>query len=186
MTQLVKSFAASFGAEAVAASTPYVVVDLDDVTNYPHTFTSELHILGLIVNAETQADGTYDLWFGVITEVDADNGTAEWFDVIHFETRQNPTDDEGHLDIFRDYTLGGRNADGMNLLIESGASTYLITGQSQAGHANWQTDTGLGSPAGGSGGATGKPDVGDCVLWVEEVADTGTIDFSVTAIYETI
>lgn len=178
-----KTWTVCLGAEAVAADTAYVLVDLSDSTNFPHTETNWINVLGLMASVETQTDGDYDLWIGVISEVDATNGTAEWFDVLHCEALQNATDDQGHFDFVRDYTLGGAAPDGINCRVVSGATPYLATNQTQAGNTNWQTDTGLASPVGAAGGATGKPGAGDIVLWVEEVTG-GTCDFSITLIYE--
>ena len=178
-------FTAVLGAEAVAASTAYVLVDLSDTTNYPHTKTGEIHLLGLDVNIETQSDGIYDMWIGVITEVDATNGTADWVHVFHEESTNNPTDSTDRFNDQLDFTLGGSNDEGINLNITGGAMTRIVTNLQQAGHVNWQTDTGLASPVGAAAGATGKPGVGDLVVWVEEVSGTGTIDFMLKVIYET-
>ena len=78
-------FHAVLGAEAVAASTGYVLVDLSDTTNYPHSETNEAHLLGLTLSAETHSVGVFDIWVGVITEVDASNGTAYWLHCFHIQ-----------------------------------------------------------------------------------------------------
>jgi hypothetical protein len=174
------------GAEATAADTAVVLVDLSDSTNFPHSSsqTNWINVLGIFGSVETASDGPYDIWLGVISEVDASNGTAEWFDVIHCESPQNATDDKGHYLFSRDYTLGGGNPDGICCKITSGSMDYIATGQNQAGNTNWQTDVGLLSPAGAAAGATGKPGAGDIVAWVEETGGTGTCDWSLTVIYE--
>ena len=177
-------YTAVLGAEAVAASTAYVLVDLSDTTNYPHAGTQELHLLGLDVHTEKASTGIYDIWVGVITEVDATNGTADWIEVFHLEANGNTVDATDRFAQVVDYTLGGGNHEGINCEVVSGALTRIVTNQQQAGHTNWQTDTGLASPVGAAAGATGKPGPGDLVVWVEEVTNGGTIDFSITAIYE--
>ena len=184
MSSPYQNFVACLGAEAVAASTAYVLVDLSDTTNYPHTRTTELHLLWLDLAAEKASDGIYDVWVGVITEVDATNGTADWVHVFHLESVVNATDSTDRFAQQLDFTLGGANPEGLNLNITGGALTRIVTNQQQAGHVNWQTDTGLASPVGAAAGATGRPGVGDLVVWVEEVGGTGTIDFSLKAIYE--
>lgn len=177
------------GAEAVAASTAYVLVDLSDTTNYPHRAqdgTGEAHLLGMNLAAETHGDGEYDIWVGVISEVDATNGTAKWVHVFHIENRDNATDSTGHFAESIDFTLGGYVPEGMNCAITAaGALEKLVTNQQQAGHVNWQTDTGLASPVGAAAGATGKPGAGDIVVWVEEVGGTGTLDWCLDAAYST-
>ena len=178
-------FTAQIGAEAVAASTAYVLVDLSDSTNFPHTATNEAHLLGLHVSAEGHSNAVFDIWVGVISEVDASNGTAEWFDIFHLESDHNPTDSTDRFTCSRDYTLGGTNPEGINCCITSGSMTKIVTMQRQAGNTNWQTDTGLASPVGAASGATGKPGAGDIVVWVEEATNGGTLDFSITATYET-
>ncbi len=170
-------------AEAVAASTAYVLVDLSDSTNFRHFSTNAIVLKSIALSSEKASDGVFDVWVGVITEVDATNGTADWIHVFHLEAVGNATDSTDRfaqkLD-FHDLDLYV-NAD-------TAGSEYILgvtTGIQQAGNTNWQTDTGLGSPAGSSGGATGKPGAGDLVVWVEEVSDTGTIDFMISAEYDT-
>jgi hypothetical protein len=181
-----KTFTVHLGAEAVAASTAYVLVDLSDTTNFPHNDTNWINLLGLILNTEKHSDGVFDIWVGSIYEVDADNGSAEWFKVFHLEHVANTTDSTDRFAEVVDFTLGGANPDGINCKVNSGGTgfVYLLSNQEQAGSDNWQTDTGLASPAGAASGATGKPGAGDIVVWVEEVSDAGTLDFSLTAIYE--
>ena len=173
---------ASLGAEAVAASTPYVLVDLSDTTNFPHEDTVGIFLHGLILSAEKASDGLYDIWVGVITELDADNGTADWIHVYHLESVHNATDSTDRFAQTIDFTLGGSNELGLDLTIRGGAGIGYVTNQQQAGHVNWQNDTNRGSPV----GSTTKPGVGDLVVWVEEVSGSGTIDFNLSAIYEAI
>ena len=178
------------GAEGVAASTAYVLVDLSDTTNYRHKDTNAIHLLGLNLHAEKASDGVYDVWVGVISEVDATNGTAIWLHCWHLEAVGNPTDSTDRFAGVVDFTFGGANPDGVNL--EVNASTagseklrYVVSNLTQASNTNWQTDTGLASPVGAAGGSTGKPGAGDLVVWVEEVSGEGTIDFVISALYQT-
>lgn len=178
-------YAATLGAEGVAADTAYVLVDLSDTTNYPHSATAELHLLGLLLNAENLTDGDYDIWIGVVTENDATDGSASWVHCFHAESVWNATDSTGRLaPVPLDFTLGGHVPEGINLNVTSGALTKFVTNLTQADNANWQNDTGLASPVGAAGGATGKPGVGDLVVWVEEVTG-GTLDFCITVQYST-
>lgn len=171
-------YLAHLNIEGQAASTAYVLVDLSDTTNYPHTLTNELHILGMEMSIEKLATSVYDFWFGVILEVDASNGTAEWIHVVHMESAGART----RVPI--DCTRSGSSPEGWNLSVIDGATPRIISNVQQAGHVNWQTDTGLASPAGAAGGATGKPGVGDFVMWSEEVSDAGTVSFSIVIVYE--
>ena len=142
-------YTAVLQAEGVDASTAYVLVDLSDTTNFPHANTGHIEVLGMLVSAETHSDGQYDLWFGAISEVDATNGSADWFAVLHCQNRDNATDDSGHFDFVRDFTLGGANPRGVSCDVTSGELTlFYVTNITQNGNTNWQTDTGLASPAG--------------------------------------
>lgn len=181
MTSPYPSFAVNLGVEAVAADTPYVLVDLSDTTNFPHTKTTEIHLLGLVLSAEKAGDGVYDIWVGAVTENDGTDGSATWCHVFHLESVLNPTDSTDRFNGQVDFTLGGGNPQGINLNVTGGALTAFAGNQTQADDGNWQNDTNRTSPV----GATTLPGVGDLVCWVEEVSGTGTIDFSLTAIYET-
>jgi hypothetical protein len=180
-----KTWVICLGAEAIADSTAYVLVDKSDTANFPHNETNFINVLGLNASVETHGDGIFDTWLGVITEVDATNGTAKWFDALHCENRDNPTDDTGHFDFERDYTRGGAAPDGICCKVNTDESTpYLGSNLTQEGNTNWQTDVGLASIAGAAGGSTGKPGAGDIVMWVEEVTNGGTLDFCITLTYE--
>jgi hypothetical protein len=163
----------------VAASTPYVLVDLSDVTNFPHGKTQEIHLLGLILDAEKASDGVFDLWVGVVIENDGTDGSVEWVHVFHMESVANPTDSTDRFYAEIDFTLGGSNPDGLNCAVVDGATPWFAGNQSQADNGSWQNDTNRVSPV----GSTTKPGVGDLVVWAEEVTDGGTLDFSITAIY---
>jgi hypothetical protein len=168
----------------VADSTPYVLVDLDDVTNYRHTLTNSIVLQSLSLHAEKDTQGEFDIWVGVITEVDETNGTAKWIHCFHLEAIGNVTDGTDRFAqklIFQNIDLAVNS--------DTPGSEYLeniVTNIEQAGHTNWQTDVGLASPVGGAGGATGKPGVGDLVIWVEEIGGSGIIDFTLSAEYNTV
>lgn len=183
-----KTFMAHLNADAVAADTAYVLVDLSDTTNFSHDVSNFLYLLGLLLHAEKASDGVYEIYVGCIVEVDASNGTAYWVHKFRLEASGNPTDSTDRFVQVIDFTLGGGNPDGVRLNVDTTAGSekllYVTTDSTQAGNTNWQNDTGLASPAGAAAGATGKPGVGDIVVWVNEVSGTGTIDFSLTAIYE--
>jgi len=172
----------SLGAEAVAASTAYVLVDLSDITNFPHENTNALHLLGLILHTEKASDGVFDIWVGVVTECDATDGSTEWVHVYHLQASGNATDSTDRFAQSIDFTLGGHNPQGINLRVAGGATPHLATNQTQTNNVSWQNDTNRTSPV----GATTKPGVGDLVVWVEEVTDTGTLDFILSAIYEAV
>lgn len=161
-----EAFCIFFNVENVTASTPYVLIDLSDTTNFPHEFTTELILKGLRVHAEPQSSGVYDLWFGVVTELDATNGTAEWLEVIHLE---------GVSGVFAQSIP----FDSLPLGVASQTLEHVLTNVSQAGHTNWQNDVYLTSP-----GGSAIPEVGDLVLWIEEVSDAGGVDVAIGVDYD--
>ena len=169
---------AALGAEAVAATTNYVLIDLSDVTNFPHLFVNRVILHNLRLHGEKAADGAYDIWVGVVTRVDATNGDVSWIHVFHLEASGNPTDS---TDRFAQEQAFGPT----DLGIVGGAAVSFVTNQSEVTNTAWQTDVGLASPVGAAGGATGKPGVGDVVVRVEEVSGAGTIDFVLSADYDT-
>lgn len=174
-------YTAILGAEGVTASTPYVLVDLSDTTNFKHTKTGWLSLEGLNVHAEKASDGAYDVWVGVVTECDATDGSAEWVHCFHLESVGNATDSTDRFAQSVDFTLGGSNPMGIPCLVDTANDTlaYVATNQSQADNANWQNDTNRTSPV----GATTKPSVGDVVVWAEEVTGSGTLDFFLSCQY---
>jgi hypothetical protein len=182
-----ETYAVAVGAEAVAASTGYVVVDLSDTTNFPHRESNWLNLLGLSLNAEKHSDGVFDIWVGTVLEVDGTDGSIQWLHVFHLEAVGNATDSTDRFAQVVDFTLGNGNPDGINTRVNAAGTAliYFAGLQAQANNVTWQTDVGLASPVGAAAGDTGKPGAGDLVCWVEEVADVGTLDFNLTAIYET-
>jgi hypothetical protein len=181
---LSQAFYASLGAEAVAASTAYVLIDVSDTSTYPNPLvsgdkTQHINLLSLSIDAETHSTGVYDVWVGVVYELDATNGSAQWFHVWHLETDTNATDSAGRFADQVVYTAG--NPQGLNCRVNTAGDglEYQASNQEQAGNTNWQTDTTLTAAS----GTAVAPGAGDVVVWVEEVSGTGTLDFNLTALY---
>jgi len=171
---------AHLNVEGVAASTMYMLVDLSNTTNFPHVGTTEIHVLGIQASIEQKSDGAFDVYFGVVTELDATNGSAKFFYAIHSEGVQNPTDSSGGQHIEVDFTLGGNNPNGIVCAVVSGATTRFVSNNVLSSSVLIQNDTALTNPIG-----TANPAVGDLVMYLEEVTDGGTLDCGVTVIYET-
>jgi len=177
-------YLAMFQIEAVAASTGYVLVDLSDTTNYPHSGTNAIILKSLALEAEKKTGGGgFDIWVGVINEVDATNGSTNWIHVWHLETDVDATDNTRYISkkvYFSDLDLEV-DAD----TAASEALRYIVSNIGHDGDTTWQNDTGLASPIGASGQTYGKPGAGDLVVYVEETADSGTLDFCISAEYDT-
>ena len=162
--------------DALATTTAYVLVDLSDTTNYKHTETNGIDVAALHITAIPSTTGNWSVHIGVITEVDASNGTADWFYGITFSQIL-------YVDSLRDWTLAGSVHSGLTCDIVAGAHPRFLTNDQQAGSTNWQTDTGLASPVGAAGGATGKPGAGDIVMLVTENSGSSTLSLDVTLQY---
>ena len=60
--------------------TPYVLVDLDDDTSFPHTNTGKIWLKKVIVSGAKLSDkGEWNLKFGVVSNNDGTNGTVDFF-----------------------------------------------------------------------------------------------------------
>ena len=171
----------NLGIQAVAATTPYVLIDLSN-TSYPHTATGQVHLKGLFLNTEKAGDGVYDIWAGVVIENDATNGSVNWFDLFHIEAVGNTVDSTDRMYVARDYTLGGSNPQGLNLFVDdSGSTPFFVTNQVATDDSTYENDAEHDSPLDDSSVMA----AGDVVILVEEVSGTGTLDFSLLAIYDT-
>ena len=133
----------------------------------------------------------YEIKIGVVDEVDASNGSVKWLRRIHLEASGNPTDSTDRFVTYLDFTANGASPDGLNLDVNDTTAAseklyYVITNLEDDGQTTWQTDTGLASPAGGSGGTTGRPGAGDLVMLIDEVSGSGTLSGTFAVRYYTI
>lgn len=165
MTKLVQ-----FGLADIAATTPYVLIDKSDVTNFPHAVAEDLEILRISVQGE--AEGTnpeYYVRIGVLEEVDATDGTTHWI----FERRFASV---GRFDWSREY---GRNGRGLALTVDA---ENVISSAVNASNTNFQSDETIANPT----GSDVAPAAGDLVMEVVEVAGTGTVSLDVEIEYQTV
>ena len=161
-------------AAAVAADTGYILVDLSDSTNYPHTATGRIRLYSLTLDLEFNTDGTGTgtLMIGVVTEVDGTNGSVDWFWARDFNLL---------VDEHYDKQLQFPNGMDLEVDVSGETSDNLITATVDSGQTTWQTDVILTSPLTG-GGVSGQ---GDLVVFWNEVADGATINISILAEYIT-
>ena len=171
-------YTAHFHADAIAATTPYMLVDLSDSTNYQHVNTNHIHIAAFHITAMPAGTSNWSIHIGTVTEVDATNGSVNWLYGIRFSQIL-------YVDAKKDYTLGGANNEELCCTVVGGETVRYITNDVQTGDTNWQTDTGLASPVGTAGGDTGKPGAGDLVMLVTENSGTSTLSVDVTVQYYT-
>jgi len=175
-----ESFCAVLWKPDLAADEAFVLIDLSDTTNFPHTETGKirLYTLDVVIEAQTMTSGEGILYIGVITEVDASNGSTEWLWVMPVETYLEATDDTDRRHYRFHYPWGlDLEVDGTN---DTLANVVSNTGDS--GDTDWQTDTDLDSPAGDT---TNAPGDGDLVMLWDETADGLTVSICVTVEYTT-
>lgn len=163
----------------LAATERFVLVDLSDTVNFPHSETGRIRVYKISVDierGENAANGEYIVYIGVVIEVDATDGSTKWSVVMHEEVDDQATDGVAK----RHYEFGWN--EGLDLEVSGGA---LVRGVSNAGdtdNVGWQTDVALDSPA---GDAASAPGAGDLVMLVEETGGTGSISICVTVQYIT-
>jgi len=158
----------------LAATEAFVLVDLSDTTNFPHASTAKLVLYHLSIWGELKTSGQYVVTIGVISEVDATDGTAEWIWYLNSETDEQATDGIRQFHVEFNYPWG------MDLVVASDALTNVVTNSELAADVTWQTDVSLDSPV---GDASSPPGAGDLVALVEETTGGGTISLHILVGY---
>jgi len=164
----------------LAADEAFVLIDLSDTTNFPHVETGKirLYTLDVVIEAKTMTSGEGILYIGVITEVDADNGSTEWLWVMPVQTYLEASDDTDRRHYHFAYPWGlDLEVDGANDTLANGVSN-----SGDSGDTDWQTDTDLDSPAGDTNNSPGD---GDLVMLWDETTDGLTVSITVTVEYAT-
>lgn len=157
-----------FYASAVTASTDYIVIDLSNTTNYPHDYTSIVHIDWVCwdIDATTTPAAAYMVMFGYLDNVDATNG-----------------------DLFAYHHISGTRTTGLlqeDCIIIS-PNGWLGNGQHVTGHSSiddvaFQTDVNLGSTR--DPGTADTPS-GDGDIATRIIITAGTIDYVLSGGYHT-
>jgi len=155
---------------SIAVDTAYLLVDLSDSTNWPHSATNEVILKSVAAGGTVSGAHQWNLTVGVIVENDATNGTAVWVTNEHLITVTG---------VFappqRTFAAGG-----LNLRAAGGALTYgAANGHSEL--TTWQNDTAITATV----GTTGTVAAGDLVILADEITDGSTLTFSVCVDYDT-
>ncbi len=69
------TFSVAFGVDDISAKAAYVLIDLSDAANYPHTNIGEIHVDWVSITLLGDATATGEVHVGFISAVDADKGT---------------------------------------------------------------------------------------------------------------
>ena len=154
----------------VSVDTPYLLVDLSDTTNWPHTATNEVIVRNIVAQGVVSGAHHWHLAIGVIVENDATDGTAVWITNLHLASLSG---------VFVPPQRGYKDG-GLNLRASGSALTYAVAN----GHSeltSWQSDTAISATVGTSATVA----VGDVVILADEITDGSTLGFSVCMDYDT-
>jgi hypothetical protein len=173
------SFIAVLEKPDLATDEGFILIDLSDTVNFPHSETGKIRVYTIDINlerGEAAASGEYLVYIGTIIEVDATDGSTNWLLVLHEEVDDEATDNIASRH-FRYHWDGG-----VDLEVVSGAMVNLISNVGDSGQTTWQTDVSLDSPVGDASSPSG---VGDLCMWVDESGGTGSLSICVTVEYIT-
>lgn len=150
---------------SVAVQTAFMLIDISDITNWPHKNTDHVVIRHLLVEVDPDAMYLGEVKIGFLSNVDATNG--DFNQIIDFDMAK-----KSDLAI-EDLTFTG------------GFHCQLLThfGPILVNSTLFQTDVNLGGPDDPSTLTYPSGD-GDLVMLIER--DAGTVDVSTTIIYETV
>ncbi len=154
---------------AISADTAYLLVDLSNSTDWPHTATNLVIVKRVWLYGAVSSTHTWRTSWGVITENDATDGTAQWLGTARIANVSG---------VFNTRREFGEH--GLSLRVASGVMDNF-GGNSTLESISWQNDTAISSTVAISG-AVG---VGDLVFYADEVTSGSTLDFTVCVDYDT-
>lgn len=64
----------SFTSDSISATTRFILIDISDTTNYPHTGTTYIHLEDIYILIDTSSSADYELRIGFLENVDDTNG----------------------------------------------------------------------------------------------------------------
>lgn len=160
-------FRVHYSEAGLAAAKDIIMIDVSDITNFPHSKTGTVHITKLEISIKIDATFAGTLELGFLKNVDASNGD---------------------LYTFKKYTFGAGAV--QNIYEDKSASpdspiicsdTYVLTQTIAVDDAAFQSDVALPSPYDDAAAYTTVSGDGDIVLRITRSA--GTIDFNVSIQY---
>jgi len=152
--------------DAQSGTVGYMLVDLSDTTNWPHSNTGHIVLKQIVIQSSQSSSPAFlgDIEFGFLSSVDADNGDFNRIGVLHGD---------------RATALGGGNFDFSSVGLGLEVDEWF--GPTSSNDATFQTDVNLLGPDGTTAYPSGN---GDFVCKL--VSSAGTISFGVTVIYTTV
>lgn len=145
------------------ATTGFMVIDLSDTTNWPHSSTGHIDIVYIIINVNPTATFSGDISLGFLSNVDETNGDFNGIMEIHMDKKQDSVTQMMNFGAF-----------------EMSLELAHWFGPITANDTLWQTDVSLQGPDGASSYPSGA---GDLVLHV--VATTSDVAVGLTIGYRT-
>ena len=149
-------------ATSVAATTGYMLIDLSDAVNWPHTLTGHIDVRSMIINVAPTTTFAGSVHVGFLTNVDGTNGDFNIVYCAHFIAGSLPLAQTLSLNALADMT------------------TDQWFGPTTANDTTWQTDVNITGPDGNVSYPSGA---GDLVMKVTRTASQA--DVSVTLLYTT-
>lgn len=151
--------------QAIAATSAFMVIDLSDTVNWPHTKTGHIDILNILMNINPEVSPAFagDISLGFLENVDADNGDLRIIKTWHLD----------------------RGATNINQCCNFSMAHYAMSstkwfGPSVLNSTLFQTDVNLLGPDGQTVYPSGA---GDLVLYVVRTANAA--DIGITIAYKT-
>jgi len=147
----------------VSATTGFMVIDLSDTTNWPHTLTGHIDIVYIVLNVNPTSTFEGDIQLGFLDNVDETNGDFCGIMEIHMDKKQ-------------DSITQMMNFGAFELSLEKAHWFGPIT----TNDTTWQTDVSLLGPDGNASYPAGN---GDLVMKIE--VTTSSVAVGMTIGYRT-
>jgi len=160
------TFHVHLDADNISADQGFMLIDLSDTTNWPHTNTGHIVLDQVIVNTSTSSTPAFvgEVEFGFLANVDATDGDLNVIGKFHMDRGSFVNGGAYDFSIY-----------GMDL---EEAEWF---GPTNANDVTWQTDVNLQGPDGATSYPSGDDDF---VMHIVNVS-AGSIDIAVTVIYTT-
>lgn len=149
--------------ESIAATIGYMLVDLSDNENWPHSKTGHIDLLYMYIDIDPDTSFQGEVSIGFLENVDGDNGDFHAILDFHLFKKADP------IEKFTNFGSYGMTLD-----------TDHWFGPTDVNDTIWQTDVSLCGP----NGATSFP-AGDGDLVCKVVRTAGTVSLAITVGYET-
>ena len=150
--------------QAVAAQEAFMLIDLSDTTNWPHSATGHINLEYLIIEVDPDASYFGEVKIGFLSNVDGDNGDFNQVMDVDMVKKSDL--------IIEVINFGSHGLD---------CETSHHFGPITANSLLFQTDVNLEGPSGATSYPSGD---GDLVMLIERSA--GTVDVSITLGYEAV